>query len=231
MHYLPLSPPFFLALAGLFVLLAGAVVVGILDVRMGIRRRYVFAVLLLSLVGSYFNIPVAEFPGKRVVLPAEIVVFGIHYLVPVVENRPGTVLAVNVGGAVVPTLLSLYLLARRRLYWRSLVGTAVVAAVCYAVARPIPGMGIVVPAFVPPLATLIVALALSRTQAAPLAYLCGTLGTLIGADLLNLGRIVSLGAPIVSIGGAGTFDGIFVTGLVAVLLAGIATWRTAAPRP
>jgi uncharacterized membrane protein len=52
-----------------------------------------------------------------------------------------------------------------------------------------------------------------------LAYVGGTLGTLIGADVLNLGRIGGLGAPIVSVGGAGTFDGIFLTGILAVLLA------------
>jgi uncharacterized membrane protein len=50
---------------------------------------------------------------------------------------------------------------------------------------------------------------------------------LIGADLLNLRKLQGLGAPIVSIGGAGTFDGIFVTGLMAVLLAGLTGRRTA----
>jgi uncharacterized membrane protein len=51
-----------------------------------------------------------------------------------------------------------------------------------------------------------------------LAYIAGTLGCLIGADLLNLHRLAGLGAPIASIGGAGTFDGIFFTGIAAVLI-------------
>lgn len=68
-----------------------------------------------------------------------------------------------------------------------------------------------------PLSAL-VALLLGGGNAAPLAYLSGTLGTLIGADLLNLGRVEGLGAPVVSIGGAGTFDGIFLTGVFSVLL-------------
>jgi uncharacterized membrane protein len=42
---------------------------------------------------------------------------------------------------------------------------------------------------------------------------------LLGADLARLGEIRRMGAPVASIGGAGTFDGIFLTGLVAVLLA------------
>ena len=53
-----------------------------------------------------------------------------------------------------------------------------------------------------------------------IAYVSGSLGTLIGADLLNLHRIAYLGAPVASIGGAGTFDGVFLTGIVAILLAG-----------
>ena len=63
------------------------------------------------------------------------------------------------------------------------------------------------------------ALLVARVNVAAVAYVSGTLGTLIGADLLNLSRIQGLGAPVVSIGGAGTFDGIFLTGIVAVLLA------------
>jgi len=51
-----------------------------------------------------------------------------------------------------------------------------------------------------------------------IAYAGGTLGTLIGADILNLDKIRDLGAPVASIGGAGTFDGVFLSGLIAVLL-------------
>jgi len=68
--------------------------------------------------------------------------------------------------------------------------------------------------------TSFVAVVLARDRAAPLSYVAGSLGTLIGADLLNLSNIGGLGAPIASIGGAGTFDGIFLTGIAAVLLAG-----------
>jgi uncharacterized membrane protein len=74
---------------------------------------------------------------------------------------------------------------------------------------------------VPALAAGAVALLLARQRAAPLAYICGSLGTLLGADLLNLNRLQGLGAPVASIGGAGTFDGIFLTGILAVLIAGI----------
>ena len=123
------------------------------------------------------------------------------------------------GGAVIPTLMSTYLLVRNQLWVQAALATVAVAAVCYWLSRPIPGLGIAEPVFVPSVTTAIVALLLSREHAAPLAYIGGSLGTLIGADLLNLGNIRGLGAPVASIGGAGTFDGIFLTGIVAVLLA------------
>ena len=144
-----------------------------------------------------------------------------HYVIPVVVEWPGTIIAVNVGGAVIPGLLSLYLLARNRLWGLGLIAIVAVTVVCHILAEPVPGLGIALPVFVPPASAAIVALLLSRRYAAPLAYIGGSLGTLIGADLLNLGKVQGLGAPVASIGGAGTFDGIFLTGILAVLLASI----------
>jgi len=141
-----------------------------------------------------------------------------RYVVPFVAQWPGTLIAVNVGGAVIPTMM---LLAKNRLWVKAALPTAAVAAVCYWLSRPIPGLGIAEPVFVPSVTAAIVALLLSREQAAPLAYIGGSLGTLIGADLLNLGSIRGLGAPVASIGGAGTFDGIFLIGIVAVLIASL----------
>ena len=129
--------------------------------------------------------------------------------------------AVNVGGALIPTLMSLYLLIRHELWRIGLVATISVAAVCHWLAQPVPGVGIALPIFVPAMQTAIVAWVLSRQYAAPLAYIGGSLGTLVGADLTNLDKIQGLGAPVASIGGAGTFDGIFVTGILAVLIAAL----------
>ena len=119
----------------------------------------------------------------------------------------------------IPTLLSIYLMTKTGLYGRGLLGIGVVAAVVHALARPVPGVGIAVPTLVPPLVAATAALLLSRSSAPALAYIAGSVGTLIGGDLLNLGKIRGLGAPVASIGGAGTFDGIFLTGILAVLLA------------
>ena len=130
-------------------------------------------------------------------------------------------IAVNVGGAVIPTFLSLYLLIARHLWIKGAIATAIVALVLHWLANPVPGLGIAVPVFVPVATTAAVALLLSRQDAAPLAYIGGALGTLIGADLTNLDKVSGLGAPVASIGGAGTFDGIFLTGILAVILANL----------
>ena len=221
-HFFPLALPFVLGLFLLVVFLVAFVEVGVLGYayeKVGVDRRYVFTLLVLSLVGSGVNIPVAELPPERVLSGEEVVFFGMRYVVPMVEDWPRTVIAINVGGAVIPTLLSLYLVVKNGLWAPSLVAVAVVAAIVHALARPVRGVGIAVPGLVPPLVAATTALAMSRRSAPALAYVAGSLGTLIGADLLNLGRIRGLGAPIASIGGAGTFDGIFMSGILAVLLA------------
>jgi uncharacterized membrane protein len=116
-------------------------------------------------------------------------------------------------------LKELYLLVKNRLYLPGLIGVIVVALVVHRMAYPVRGVGIAVPIFIPPLVAALTALFLSRPSAPALAYIAGSLGTLIGGDLMNLNKIQGLGAPVASIGGAGTFDGIFVTAILAVLLA------------
>ncbi len=224
LHYFPVAWPALLALAALLGIAAYVAIAGVVrftSASMGLAPSTMLAILLLALLGSYVNIPVAYLPERMVERAAVVSFFGVPYVVPIVREWPSTVIAVNVGGAVIPILLSIYLIAKNRFFGLAAVGTAIVALVCHALARPMHGLGIAEPVFIPPIVTAVVAILLSRRYAAPLAYVCGSLGTLIGADLLNLGRIQGLGAPIASIGGAGTFDGIFVTGLLAVIYAGV----------
>ncbi len=230
MHYLPLTPGFFAILVGIFFIVLVLRSVRYAFESLGVSSRTAIFLLLASLIGSVFNIPVAELAPERVVSDEVVDFFGMHYAVPVVSHWSGTVIAVNVGGAVIPVLMSLYLLLKRELWAKGLVATAVVALVIHWMANPVPGLGIAVPVFVPVLVTAIVAVMLSREDAAPLAYIAGSLGTLIGADLTNLDKVRGLGAPVASIGGAGTFDGIFLTSILSVLLASLyARPRTALP--
>jgi uncharacterized membrane protein len=128
---------------------------------------------------------------------------------------------VNVGGALLPVIVSGYLIAYGGIGWQALAAVVIVGALVHVVARPVPGLVIVVPALLPGVFAALVAVALHPAAVAGLAYVGGTLGTLLGADLAHLPKVRRLGAPVVSIGGAGTFDGVFLTGIVAVVLAGL----------
>ncbi|HUI12428.1 MAG TPA: DUF1614 domain-containing protein [Xanthobacteraceae bacterium] len=220
-HYLPLAPGFFAILVGIFIAVLLLQTVRFAYTSLGIGSGTALLLLFASLIGSVFNIPIAQLPPGRVVSDQIVGFFGMQYEVPVVTHWQGTVIAVNVGGAVIPTLLSFYLLFKRDLWVKGVIAVAIVALVLHWLANPVPGLGIAVPVFVPVVTTAAVALLLSRRDAAPLAYIAGSLGTLIGADLTNLDKVRGLGAPVASIGGAGTFDGIFLTSILAVLIANL----------
>lgn len=186
--------------------------------RLGISAELILPLLLLSVLGSSLNIPLTRIESGPMVSERIVDFFGVRYMIPTLARHQPTVLAVNVGGAVIPTCISLYLLLSSGLIGRGLVGIIIVSAIVYRLARPIPGVGIAVPMFIPPLVAAITGLVLAPEHAPALAYIAGTLGCLIGADVLNLSKLAGLGAPVASIGGAGTFDGIFFTGIIAVLL-------------
>ena len=232
MQYLPLTPGLFSLLVLLFGVLIILIQLRILRyayMKLGIGPGMALLLLFGSLIGSYFNIPITVLPGHSVRSGEIVDFFGMRYVVPLVTSWPGTVLAINVGGAVIPTVMSTYLVLRYQLWLKAAIAVAVIAIVIHLMATPVEGVGIAVPVFAPVVVTAILAFILSREYAAPLAYIGGSMGTLIGADLLNLDKINGLGAPVASIGGAGTFDGIFLTGILAVLLAGIASPER--PRP
>lgn len=231
-HYLPLTLGPFSVLVLLFAALIILIQLRILRyayMRLGVGPGAAMLLLFGSLVGSYFNIPISVLPGQTVRSGEIVDYFGMRYVVPLVTSYPGTVLAVNVGGAIIPTAMSIYLVLRYQLWVRAAIAVIVIALIIHSMATPVRGVGIAVPVFAPVVVTAILAFILSREYAPPLAYIGGSMGTLIGADLMNLGKIDGLGAPVASIGGAGTFDGIFLTGILAVLLAGIAS--PSRPRP
>jgi uncharacterized membrane protein len=214
-------PLLLLLLVGLLVVFVVLVELRILAYayrKIGIHPRYVFALMLLTLLGSQVNIPLYSVPVDRVVAPHVEWMFGRPYETPAIVQAGNTVIALNVGGALIPSLLSLYLFFRTRMYGRMLVATAIVALVVNRLAQVVPGVGIAVPMLVPPLVAAAVALLLALRRAPPLAYVSGSMGALIGADVLNLARVGTMGAPIVAIGGAGTFDGVFLSGIIAGLL-------------
>lgn len=222
--YMPLGSGFFLVLAMVGLLIVGLVAFDALSYayrRIGISVEWMAIIMAAALLGSLINIPVARLRAEVRKVSAPVTVFGVTYRVPLVINTGRTIIEVNVGGAIVPTAVAIYLICHDRLRLSVLIATLAVIAIVFAVARPVPGVGIVTPSLVPPLAAALVAVWLGGHAVAAVAYVAGTFGTLVGADILNMPRVRSLQAPVVSIGGAGTFDGVFLTGLAAVLLASL----------
>jgi uncharacterized membrane protein len=191
----------------------------------GLPPELAFLALLISLIGSWVNIPLMRIDDGDLHREEMISSFGVRYRPPHHLVTDGTIVAVNVGGAVVPVAISLYaLLHHPSAFLPSIVGVILVAFVVNRFARPVRGLGIAVPMFIPPIVAALAGYFLGGFLGAPagrdvIAYVSGVIGTLVGADLANLGKLRLLGAPVASIGGAGTFDGIFLTGIVAVLLA------------
>ncbi len=198
---------------------------------LGLPPRLVSAIMVLSFIGSFVNIPIYKIRmGRAIYVEFEYIDFmGVRYRVPYEWTLYGDdvmIVALNVGGALIPVLISIYLLWRVALLkppalpW-VLVSVAITAIVVHFAARPIRGLGIAVPSLLPPLVASTAAL--MNAGSGPecvlvTAYVAGTLGSLIGADLMNIPKLRRLEARMVSIGGAGTFDGIFLSGIFAVIL-------------
>lgn len=165
-------------------------------------------ILIASIVGSYINISIKEVKSRRPILTLRrISFFGVEWVLPELSTgERRTVIALNVGGAAVPVLVSAYLLFYLLptrdpnpliSHAKVLVALILVAIVMNRVSRPVPGLGIATPALMPAMTTATVSLALYELIAPSnpfiICYVSGIMGTLIGADILNLDKIPDLG--------------------------------------
>jgi uncharacterized membrane protein len=204
-------------------LLAAMAQLGALQIafdKLGLAPEAVVWLFILTLLGSMVNLPLLTIKADST---AEATIFQHtperrrHRL----SAPPGkTVVAVNVGGCLIPVAFSLYLFLRTQINFEDAVSAvALVTLVVYYSSALVPGIGVVMPMLAAPLTAAFVGVNLDATHAAPLAYIGGTLGVLLGADILRLKEIGKFGEAVMSIGGAGSFDGIFLAGLLAVLIA------------
>ncbi len=204
------------AVGALFFLIQIGIIVKSFE-KLHLSRRSVFILLISSWLGSFINIPIATISSSGI-SPQSAYIFS-----PFLDYAAGSgtsIVALNVGGALIPIVVSGWLIAKSGVpISKIVIAVLIVAAVMYKLARPISGVGIAVPMLLPPLIAAVVALVVSPRNSAPVAYISGSMGVLIGADLMHISDSALLGSGVLSIGGAGTFDGIFLAGLVAVLLA------------
>lgn len=227
--------PFLILIFGILfaavIFLFALVQVGALTVaftKLGLTTNQVFLVLFGTLFGSMINLPVYSRPLEPGLSDIQSPLKGLwrhyqHDRYQRIARFTRQTVAVNIGGCLIPCLLSIYFIARIGLSPGLILSVVLIAGATYRLARPVPGVGIGIPFLIPPLLAVLAAWLLApQGQTAQVAYIAGSLGTLVGADVLKLldpRTLKDLQAPMLSIGGAGTFDGIFLAGILAVLLA------------
>lgn len=193
--------------------------------KLHLDPRAALLVILGILIGSGINIPVRHLVRDEDVLGEPPMLFGLSGWWPRLQRAPReTIIAVNVGGCLIPLGLALYetlflVIEAPVALLGLLVAVLLNTLACYWMARPIEGIGIAMPGLMPALVAALCAVTVTPDQAAPVAFAAGVLGPLIGADLLHLRDMEKIATGVASIGGAGTFDGIVLSGIVAAYLA------------
>ena len=221
MKFGPFSPRYFFLLLVVLSFMLAIIQIGLVTIslaKLGLTPRFALFLLMSSIVGSALNIPLFQIQSTLPEIPVQPIYRGLLRQTQR-EFKGYTVIAINIGGAIIPILFSIYLMINSNLNMPEVIlAIFLVSIISYAVSRPIMGFGIGIPILVAPLTAAVIAIGLNVELRAPLAYIAGTLGVLIGADIFRIKDVKKLGTPFASIGGAGTFDGIFITGLIAVLL-------------
>jgi uncharacterized membrane protein len=218
---MPFSPLYLMIFLLLLGMVSAVVQVGLVQItfeKLGLSEHAAYVLLFSSLIGSLVNLPLFSVRSEAAQPPVDPFFHGLLRRANL--GIPGrTIIAVNLGGCLIPLTLCAWLLTHTPLSAsQAMLAIVIVAGVSHAMSRPIQGLGVGMPPLVAPVTAALVSIALTEAQRAPLAYVAGVVGVLIGADLLRLPDIRRMGTPIASIGGAGTFDGIFLTGILAVLL-------------
>jgi uncharacterized membrane protein len=223
---MPRFPLRILLLITAFVFIATFIQLGILTLaldKLGLSSDSATLLFITILAGSMLNLPLFTLTGMPPKDEHEQAAAPPPPFPGLIRNVPytgKTQIMANVGGCVVPVAFCIYLMQHHPVdKLHLLIAVTAVTLFSYSSSRRLPGVGIGIPILLAPISAALISILLDPQHAAPLAYISGTLGVLIGADLLHLKDIGKLGVPFASIGGAGSFDGIFITGIVAVLLA------------
>ncbi|MFP4452522.1 MAG: DUF1614 domain-containing protein [Desulfobacterales bacterium] len=218
-------PVVFIAVLAVFIPIFLADIMLTAMSRLGMSPETSLLAAMGIFMGGLINIPVKQIPRKQPVEFSPHSMFGVRRFFPgQMRERQFTVLAVNFGGCIVPCIIVLYQLGRLAGYGPGALGAVLAAiginiAVCYKLAQPVANIGIAMPPLVPALAAAACAILFGHELAPSIAFCAGVTGPLIGADLLHLKDIEKINTGVASIGGAGTFDGIVISGILATLLA------------
>jgi len=119
----------------------------------GFTPLQVIVILAVTLLGSAINIPLLHISSwEDIVTVKEVQFFWITYRIPTVApEQITTLVAVNLGGAIIPVFVSVYLLGQHISLLPQSLGALVTSIIVHLVARKVPGVGIATPAFIPPI--------------------------------------------------------------------------------
>ncbi|MGJ3251535.1 MAG: DUF1614 domain-containing protein [Elainellaceae cyanobacterium] len=222
MIYLPVSLVLFLLLVLVLPFLWIFLTVDIVQdaaAKLGFSPEAALLLFAAIILGGAINIPLYRVES-RVEAFDELTSFWLNQFwgIPTQCIKQSTVVALNVGGGLIPSVLALYQFGRVSVF-AILIVTAIVTVISYWGASVVPGIGIQMNPLLAPITAALSALIIANAaQAAPVAFAGGVLGTLIGADILHLKEIQEMTPGVLSIGGAGVFDGVALCGLFALLL-------------
>jgi uncharacterized membrane protein len=193
--------------------------------KLDLSPSIALTVTIAMFVGGLIDIPVTRIPRQKSVSSHPLAVYGLAHFWPQAERKTlETIIAVNLGGCIVPVGLALYEIGHLatfnpRAVMLCVAGCLVNIPVCYFIARPVKGVGIALPGWVSPVIAVPFAILFAPDAASPVAFVIGVLGPLIGADLLHVKDFEAAETGMASIGGAGTLDSIAYSGIIAGFLA------------
>lgn len=193
--------------------------------KLHLDPRVAVWIIIAILLGGLVNIPITRIAYKERIFIDPFAAYGLFAGWPEIRSiRRETIVAVNVGGCLIPASLALYELyhlsvVAPSMLWAAGIASFIATGICHLLARPVAGVGVVIPGLIPALVASLSAVVLAPEAAPPIAFIAGVAGPLIGADLLNLKDMSRLGSGMVTIGGAGTFDGIVLSSILAAYLA------------
>lgn len=193
-------------------------------INIGINPLIAFTVTVISLITSSMNIMIAEVTYYTTPFPDFIKLFPIF-----IQRIDKLFIELNIGGSLIPILISIYLILRYLVInyyviFMFIISLVLASFVIWRYSRIIPNVGVALPSALPVILTLVftlIATAIFRANPLAFSYSLGALSTLLGADVMNLRKVIRYMRGYVSIGGAGVFDGIYLTSLLSLILASI----------
>jgi uncharacterized membrane protein len=227
----PISILMIIIIIGLAIILIPLLILGIIGAaftRLGFSWISALVVVLLMAFGSFVNIPVYRI-RREVVQVARDEASDFDVCVPCASSHVwDTLVSINLGGAVIPMCVSLYIMYKTimivgiSLIFTVTIGIAIVGIIAFISTRLVTSAGIQVSLLIPGLTALLAGLLLAGgtgLTAAAIAFVSGTTGVLLGGNIANFYRLKNLEVTAVSFGGTGTFGSIFICCILPALIA------------